>query len=309
MKRSMNSTFLKKNQPQILWIATILFFIIVFVLRGYRLTSMPLWLDEIYNFQLAKGGVQNISLNSKIDPHPPIGYLLHALSTGFGAWQTNFGMRWLSFITGGVAVLMMFYLARQKIDGWAALAAGLLFAFSPMHIFYSQEARSTALVTLIAVIAIYWLTKITKWPDKRPFWIWYTITSLIGLYSSYSYVLVVMPQMVYLFFVLRQWRKTIVLAVVMAVCGIPFVYTFFQSVPAIAQQYSAAVSPPLFTVLQGLLGGEPVRYGVFWGHWVITAVLIIVFSFSLFTQKNKSSLFLFTTCYKSRCPCCSFGAY
>ncbi len=280
------------DQSRMQYALMLILLITAIALRSYRVAALPLWLDEIYSYQLVKSGLGNIFLNSLNDPHPPLGYLLQGLSSGFGLWHSEWGMRWLSVATGTGAVLLVLHLARQKMDMWAAFAVGLLFAFSPFHIFYSQEARSTALVMFAAVVAIYWLTKMTNNPDERRLWVWFGVTSLVGLYSSYSYALVVAPQMIYLFFVLREWRKTLVLGVVLAVCGIPFFYFFLQSMLVVSQQHAAARTP-LLLALQGLLGGEPVRYDFFWGHRVITAVLGIAFLSAFLHKQHIDKLFIY----------------
>ena len=281
-----------KNQTRTQFALLIALSAAAVAMRSYHVAVLPLWLDEIYSYQLGKSGLSNIFLNSLNDPHPPLGYLIQALSNGFGTWRSEWGMRWLSVVVGSGTILLFYHLARRKLDAWTAFAAGLLFAFSPFHIFYSQEARSTALATFAAAVSIYWLTQITYNPKNRRSWIGFGITSFVGLYVSYSYALVIAPQIVALFFVLRQWRKTLLLGLALALCGIPFFYLFFQSIPAVSQQHAATASP-LLPAVMGLLGGEPVRYGFFWGHWAITAVLATAFLSAFLSRKHLDAIFVY----------------
>lgn len=112
------------------------------------------WLDEsigaIYGSKYSFG--QLVFEFTKYDFHPPLYYLI------LKVWGAIFGfsevaVRMLS-VSFGVATVGVVYRLAQKLNLNATVAA-LLLATSPLHIYYSQEARMYPLVTFFVTLSIY----------------------------------------------------------------------------------------------------------------------------------------------------------
>jgi len=67
---------------------------------------------------------------------------------------------------------------------------------------------------------------------------------------------------------------------------------FFRSIPKVSKQYSK-VEFQLLKFIQALLGGEPVRYGFFWGHVVVTTILGLVAVSGLLDKRHYQPTFYY----------------
>ena len=139
------------------WLALAVVFLIGLALRLWGLGQESLWADEFYTLLTASqpsfGAVMDRVV--RIEPHPPLYFLImHAWLALAGT--SDVALRLPSALAGALTVPLLFLLMRLLFPsrpGAAGVGAGLL-ALSPMHIWYSQEARAYALVLLIQVGAM-----------------------------------------------------------------------------------------------------------------------------------------------------------
>lgn len=127
-------------------------------LRLFGLGTESFWFDEAWSAWLIEGTPQE-TVNRLVekDAHPPLYYLLlSGWSTLAGTTESD--LRALSVLFGVLTVAWLYRLVRRIISETAAVAAALLLAVSPFHVYFSQEARSYALVMLLCVIALDLLT-------------------------------------------------------------------------------------------------------------------------------------------------------
>jgi hypothetical protein len=124
-------------------------------LRLVRL-EMPLWGDETMSWMFAARSTLGETLRvAGGDPSPPLYYaLLHVAIPVLG--DGSFGLRLPSVILGALAIPLVYLTMREgQFVRADALAAALLTATSAMLIYYAQEARSAALATFLATLAIF----------------------------------------------------------------------------------------------------------------------------------------------------------
>ena len=121
--------------------------------RFYCLTCSSLWHDEGNTWAVAQRSFDQIARDAAADIHPPGYYWLLKLWAGpfgFSAW----GIRSLSALSGLLSVAVVYWIAQEITAGADhyrsefALLASFLAALSPFQVFYSQEARMYALLTL-----------------------------------------------------------------------------------------------------------------------------------------------------------------
>jgi uncharacterized membrane protein len=127
--------------------------------------------------------------------HPPLYYLLVRL------WMEWFGsggaaVRSLSVVFSLLTFPALFWLCRELFDqpgrsgplwvGWVAL---LLFAVSPFHVLYAQEARQSSLWTLATVLSSAALLQSLRLQTYRS-WALYAMTVALNLYTFLLSVLV-----------------------------------------------------------------------------------------------------------------------
>jgi hypothetical protein len=124
-------------------------------LRSLRLAWQPIWWDEGYSIYFATEPLARMVWLTARDIHPPLYYaLLHVWTavTGTPAPETS---RILSVLLGGLALPLVFALARamfpaRRRTAWLSL---LLLTFSPVHLYYSQEIRMYGLAVTLGLAA------------------------------------------------------------------------------------------------------------------------------------------------------------
>ncbi len=133
-------------------------------LRVLLLGSKGMWLDETFSVWLAGHSVgEMLGWLVRIDQHPPLYYLLLHGWLALGG-DAPYHVRLLSVLFGAAAIPVI-YLIGVRISGVVmGLAAALLLALSPFHIYYAQEARMYTLLTFNAAVAIYALVRLLTDP-------------------------------------------------------------------------------------------------------------------------------------------------
>ena len=123
--------------------------------------NQSLWMDESISAYFAKNFsyLQIIGDAIKSDTHPPFYYLLLKFWTDvFG--YSELSLRIPSVAFGTATILIVFAITRQlstnlkiKSKDKFTLFAILMTAFSPLHVYYSQEARMYSLTIFLVMIA------------------------------------------------------------------------------------------------------------------------------------------------------------
>jgi mannosyltransferase len=249
----------------------ILVVLIAIILRIYRLTAQPLWLDEIYSVQVSRQGLLSIFQNSLRVPNPPIYYIIQMLTSGLWNIQSEWGWRWLSVFWGVLTIAGFYLFCRRFSSRPASALASLIFAVSPFHIYYSQEARFYVFTTLLTVWSSILLADILSNPKSKTRWIALTILSLIGLYTSYIYLLIIGVQGFTLLVHARQREWWIYTAIITVFTGL----AAFMIVPTISSSVQNNINSQPLSLLASIqsLAGEPVRFGIKWQHWLMMGVV------------------------------------
>ena len=154
--------------------------LLAYMLRLIGLTSESLWIDEGYSLALASHNARDIVKGTAADQHPPLYYLLLHLWLSVG--RSVFHLRYLSVLIGMLGVATGALVGQQLLGRRAGIVAALLLACSPMHIWYSQEARMYILLALLTTLSAY-----TSWRLVRGLggWMLYGLSTLLALYTHY----------------------------------------------------------------------------------------------------------------------------
>jgi uncharacterized membrane protein len=155
------------------------------VVRGFRLGTRDLWLDEALSLHFATTytSTELLFRLPLTDPHPPLYYLL------LRGWTALFGTsavsgRTLSAVLGVAAVILLFCLVRDLFDTQTAALAALILAVAPFQIIHAQNIRMYPLTAFLTVGSIYCLRRL------RGGWTWFWTTAYIGstLLLGYTHV-------------------------------------------------------------------------------------------------------------------------
>lgn len=159
-----------------------------FALRIYRLDGQSLWGDEAWSlFHATRESFGNVLRSARDDGVvPPAYYLfLHAWTTVAG--RSEFALRYISLLCGVLAVPAIFALGHRLGGVGMGIVAALLQTLSPFHVYYSQETRMYAQMTLFTILSTYFFWRlIAKTPSSTwKAWAGYVITGGLAVNSHY----------------------------------------------------------------------------------------------------------------------------
>lgn len=148
------------------------------------------------------------------ESNPPLYYVLAwGWAKAFGSDEV--GLRSLSALFGAATVPLAYCIGAELASRRAGLIAAALVAVSPMLIWYSQEARSYAVLVFFCAASLYFFARALRTRSGRDMALW-ALSSALALCSHYFAVFAVGIEAVWLLVALRaRWR--VVLPAVAAV--------------------------------------------------------------------------------------------
>ncbi len=174
------------------------------LLRFYRYTALSLWFDEGGTIWFARLPWANVlGMGPTYDTHPP-GYnvLIKLISLVIPELIAG---RLLSVVAGTLTIPVLYALARRLLPAPAALVASGLLALSPVHLWYSQEARQYALMTLLVALSYLALVLFHQTLARR--WaVLYAVATLAAIYCEYSAAFALAGQLLILGYLARVHR-------------------------------------------------------------------------------------------------------
>jgi hypothetical protein len=231
--------------------------------------------DEIFSVTMASdtwGHVIARSLGDK--PHPPLhNVLLHFWVRAFGTSEPS--ARALSVLCSLGAVLFFLAIVRVRTSALLALGAGLTVAFSGFLVYYGQQARPYALISLIGVANLWAFMRVLEAPDQRArAWIW-AATAPLMMYAQYLGALYLFVEGCVLLarLPLRSAIRVLIPAALGGATIVPWMWQAFHASSRLAElgwiERPAARSLPDFYV--GVVGWPPGVSG-----WILLACVAAV---------------------------------
>lgn len=201
-------------------------------LRLWRFDRLSLWLDEGYTVSFVRLPWPTVlGLREQYDVHPPLYYALTKLVTTLV--PEAYAGRLVSVVAGSLTVVVVYALAARLVNRRAAGVAALVIALSPVHVWYSQEARMYALSVLCVALSYLALIAATQEPTR--WWIvLYGVAVLLALYSDTSALYALVPQ---LFWWVVWWRaerrRTIALVGAACLAGLLYLPWLLRSLATV----------------------------------------------------------------------------
>ncbi|MGH7820568.1 MAG: glycosyltransferase family 39 protein [Candidatus Binatia bacterium] len=182
--------------------------------------SRPIGEDEAKTLHRAGLSGRALVADLETSTHPPLYFLL------VGAWAGVAGpdIRPVRIVSLGWGIATLGLVVRIAY-GWAgvgaALGAAFVLAVSPIHIFYSQEARSYTMAGCLALastmLLVRWLLH-GGWPS----WVGYVLASTAAVYTHYWAFFLLPPQGMIVAVAAPPRGRTIAWAAALALVGILF---------------------------------------------------------------------------------------
>lgn len=172
---------------------------IVLVAAALRLTGIeaqPLWDDEIRSLHRAENGLADLLEDLGQSTHPPLFFLLlhfWTLLAGTGAGA----LRLLPALCGIATVPAVYAAGRKWAGPRVGLAAALVVALSPIHVYYSQEARSYTLLALATLGSVVFYLRALERPSAGAL-VAYAVSTIVAVYTHYWAFFVVLFENLFL---------------------------------------------------------------------------------------------------------------
>ncbi|MEM4724622.1 MAG: glycosyltransferase family 39 protein [Candidatus Hadarchaeum sp.] len=214
----------------------VLIVLLGFAWRFVGLAKESIWLDEVTSLIIARMDLRSEIAWAAADIHPPLYYF--ALHAWLPAGETEFSLRALSAAFGVLAIAILYAFGRELFGPQTPLLAALLLALSPLHIWYSQEARMYSMVATLSLFSSYFLLLALRRGQMR-YWLGYILTAALALYTHYFALFVLLFQNVFAFYWLwrgncakDQWSKWLAAGLAIGVLFLPWLPIFYRQVVA-----------------------------------------------------------------------------
>ena len=195
-------------------------------LRFSGLAYRDLWFDELGSVALAATG----SLWESEGGNPPLYFGLLRI------WMSVTGtgivpVRALSALFGVASVAALFWVALElRLPPAARWWGGILLACSPLHLYYSQEARPYALLVLLMLLAIASFLRAVR-TGNRWWWVAHGASVVCGLYTHNMMIPIMgafWPAAVILTPPRARWKALAVTQALAAVAYLPWLPRLWQ---------------------------------------------------------------------------------
>jgi len=160
-------------------------------LRFFELGSQSLWLDEAVIYSQTKAASVAEVYSTVMEQEGHIGPLYHILNYlcsrvfGYSEWA----LRLPSAVYGTISVLLVYMVASALWGSRAALLSSALMAFSPLHVWYSQEARMYSLWLMLILAAVLLFIRMLE-KRSRSLWVLLTVCASLCLWTFLNSVFV-----------------------------------------------------------------------------------------------------------------------
>jgi 4-amino-4-deoxy-L-arabinose transferase-like glycosyltransferase len=156
------------------------------------------------------------------ESNPPLYYVLAwGWAKAFGTGEVT--MRSLSALFGVATIPFAYCIGRELSSRRTGLIAAALVAVNPMLIWYSQEARSYALLVFFGAAALFFFARALRTHDGRDLALW-ALASALALCSHYFAVFAVGIEALWLLVALRaRWRVVLPAVGGVAIVGLALI--------------------------------------------------------------------------------------
>lgn len=165
------------------------------LLRLLFLGNKSLWLDESWSVMVAQGPLGDLWSGLADTMNPPGYYIL--LMPWVQLSQSEFWLRLPSVLFGTIAIALTYRLGRLLHSDAVGISAAWLLALSPIHIWYSQEARGYSFLIVLALGSVISLANALREQDLK-WWVAYVILTAAALFTHYSTLWILLIQAVLL---------------------------------------------------------------------------------------------------------------
>ncbi len=271
-------------------------------LRFYNLDKYSLWYDEAYSVLQAE--IPNEIVVEKDSTAP-----LYILFIHFWQRLTNsvFGLRLPSVLFGLASIFVAYLLGRSLFNEKVAFVSVFLLSISPLHVYYSQEARMYSLMTLLSLFSVYFLIKSLSC-KRNLFFAGYIICNLLNIYCHHVGLFLWISQIVFLIVIHKNYKKQFkkkwyisnLIILLLFLPGIIYSLNWakkFLDSPSDYFYYNFWAPIPTINSIFMTFKNFSVGYSISKIVYVpVTIIFIFLFLIGILSGKQKKSIFLCLIC-------------
>jgi hypothetical protein len=193
--------------------------ILALLIRLIGINGQSFSMDEVTDLRIAELPLSRIVFLA--DGFPPLYHLL--LKGWLTLWGTPLAARWLSALLGLLTVYAVYRLALETFGRPAAIAASMLTAISPVHVWFAQESRAYALALPLAALVLWSFSRANTANTLRA-WLIYVGLTLAAVCTHYFLGIVVALQALWLLprlVRLKSARPALAAYGILAICALP----------------------------------------------------------------------------------------
>jgi 4-amino-4-deoxy-L-arabinose transferase-like glycosyltransferase len=166
----------------------------------------PLWTDEAITWEFAKATWDGLLFRQLYDASPPGFYaLLHAW---LDLVRSNAEMRWLPALLGAATIPAAYWLGATVHHRATGVLAALMVAINPLHLYYSNEVRYPALLTLLLTLQVLAFAAVLRRDSWRRWIVWAALTTA-ALWVQYFTAFFLFAEAAYLLIYRRRDRRVL----------------------------------------------------------------------------------------------------
>ena len=286
---------------------TVICFLIILLGLILRLLALnqSFWLDEAITDKVANFSLEEIFVFLKNDFNPPLYYIVVKTWAGFFG-NSEISLRIPSVIFSLFSISLTYQLARIWLNDKAKSVAVLL-ATSPLHIYYSQEARAYSLVCFLVLLT---LSLFQKSLSRPKFWFLFSISLAAMVFSHYQTILFLPVLPVFLLTVKdisptnkrKNWRRLFLACLPLLIIFI-FYWPLFQDQLSSGRQIGEGWTNVIgklssknigLLLVKFIIGRISIENKIIYG--ILSAILVVIFWGLAFLGASSSlyslSLFL-----------------
>jgi uncharacterized membrane protein len=257
-------------------------------IRMLNLGNHELWFDEDLSLNIA----QSTNLFSYTKPNPPLYFLLLSFWIRFMG-TSEFALRFLSVVFGIGSVYMCYKIGRLFFDRSTGLMSALIISISPIHIWYSQEARGYTLsVFLIMATAYYFILALKE--NKLCLWVNFILLLSLSVYTNYFSLLIIISTGTVIIFLKNYQRlliKWLLICFSVAILFSPWGFYFLRD--ALAVKSNFWLSKPSLQSLLVTLENFNVGYNAAQGaHLASVFIYLPLLILGVFYAKKEKAIIL-----------------
>lgn len=280
-------------------------------LRVYRLDYQSFWNDELLSVgNIGIPFIHLITNPNDINIMPLFYFFIHPFQ---GLENHEFWLRFPPMVFGSLSILLFYFVSRNLVDKRTGILGALLFAISPFHIWYSQEARPYALLIMLSLLSILLLQRLLKNPGQ--FWlkISFIIVTTAVFYSHQLGIAIIGFEGIYLLLAARtRWKEWVMIFGLIGFLLIPGVYRMLLIPPTVSANSYYSFSPFAIAYTAWAFGTGyslgpntvelhmPDRVNLVFSYFLIIAPIMVLFAGVFATgairlYKREKTKFLFAT--------------